>query len=202
MSALVRTTRSERRQLGITFIPFGDDHPGIGSPGQRPPARRCRPRCSSRWRCGCPGQHPPGKIDDGWTSPAPARSSSEAAASPHRRLRDGREIGAAAARQPGPSGGRLIDDPASPANWPTPGSGPRCSRSLEVPHADHRAQGGNPGPAASSMLKTISTELSQALTELPSESPVRADGCTRPHATRPGGPDRRIRAARRRLPQR
>ena len=49
------------------------------------------------------------------------------------------------------------------------------------------AEGGNPGPA-SSMLKIISTELSQALTELTLEAAGPRGRVYQPHGTRPGGP--------------
>ena len=49
------------------------------------------------------------------------------------------------------------------------------------------AEGGNPGPA-SSMLKILSTELSQALTELALEAAGPRGRVYQPHATRPGGP--------------
>jgi alkylation response protein AidB-like acyl-CoA dehydrogenase len=49
------------------------------------------------------------------------------------------------------------------------------------------AEGGNPG-ASSSMLKILSTELSQAITELAMESAGPKGRVYQPHATRPGGP--------------
>jgi len=49
------------------------------------------------------------------------------------------------------------------------------------------AAGGNPG-AKSSMLKVLSTELSQALTELAMEAAGPRGRVYQPHATCPGGP--------------
>jgi alkylation response protein AidB-like acyl-CoA dehydrogenase len=49
------------------------------------------------------------------------------------------------------------------------------------------AGGGHPGPA-SSMLKILTTELSQTLTELAMEAAGPRGRAYQPHATRPGGP--------------
>lgn len=49
------------------------------------------------------------------------------------------------------------------------------------------AEGKNPGPA-SSMLKVLSTELSQTLTELAMEAAGPRARVYQPHATCPGGP--------------
>ena len=97
------------------------------------------------------------------------------------------EIAAAAAAQPGPEGGRLIDDPAFARKLADARIRTEVLEILEFRTLAVVAEGGNPGPA-SSMLKVLATELSQAITELALETAGPRGRVYQPHATVPGGP--------------
>ena len=87
------------------------------------------------------------------------------------------EIAAAAAEQPGPEGGRLIDDPAFARKLADARIRTEVLEILEFRMLAVVSGGGNPGPA-SSMLKVLATELSQASPNWRWRPPVRAAGCT------------------------
>ena len=97
------------------------------------------------------------------------------------------EIATAAADQPGPDGGRLIDDPAFARKLADARIRTEVLEILEYRVLAAVAEGGNPG-TASSMLKVLATELSQTLTELAMEAAGPRGRAYQPHATRPGGP--------------
>ncbi|MGH3584448.1 MAG: acyl-CoA dehydrogenase family protein, partial [Mycobacterium sp.] len=97
------------------------------------------------------------------------------------------EVAAAAATQPGPAGGLLIDDPSFARKLADARIRTEVLEILEYRVLAALAGGGHPG-AASSMLKVISTELSQALTELAMEAAGPRGRAYQPHATCPGGP--------------
>ena len=96
-------------------------------------------------------------------------------------------LAAAATVQPGPGGGALIDDPAFAAKLADARIRTEVLEILEFRTLAAVAAGGNPG-TDSSMLKVISTELSQTITELALEAAGPRGRVYQPHATAPGGP--------------
>jgi len=97
------------------------------------------------------------------------------------------DIATVSAQQPGPGGGRLLDDPAFAHKLAELRIRTEVLEILEYQVLAVVAAGGNPG-AKSSMLKVLSTELSQALTELAMEAAGPRGRVYQPHATCPGGP--------------
>jgi alkylation response protein AidB-like acyl-CoA dehydrogenase len=97
------------------------------------------------------------------------------------------EIATVAADQPGPGGGRLLDDPAFARKLADARIRTEVLEILEYRILAAVAEGKNPG-VASSMLKVLATELSQALTELSMEAAGPRGRVYQPHATCPGGP--------------
>ena len=188
MFALVRTTRSERKQLGITFIllemttPGIEVHPLVMTSGEEVQAQVFFDGVR------VPKANILGKIDDGWTVAKYLLEFERGGSVTAPALQVmAEEIGTAAAQQPGPSGGLLIDDPAFARKLADARIRTEVLEILEFRTLAIVAEGGNPGPA-SSMLKIISTELSQALTELALEAAGARGRVYQPHATRPGGP--------------
>ena len=188
MFALVRTTRSERKQLGITFIllematPGIEVHPLVMTSGEEVQAQVFFDGVR------VPKANILGKIDDGWTVAKYLLEFERGGSVTAPALQVmAEEIGTAAAQQPGPSGGLLIDDPAFARKLADARIRTEVLEILEFRTLTIVAEGGNPGPA-SSMLKILSTELSQALTELALEAAGPRGRVYQPHATRPGGP--------------
>jgi alkylation response protein AidB-like acyl-CoA dehydrogenase len=97
------------------------------------------------------------------------------------------EIATVADEQPGPGGGRLLDDPAFARKLADARIRTEVLEILEYRVLAAVAEGKNPGTAAS-MLKVLATELSQALTELAMEAAGPRGRVYQPHATCPGGP--------------
>lgn len=188
MFALVRTTRSDRKQLGITFIllematPGIEVHPLVMTSGEEVQAQVFFDGVR------VPKSNILGKIDDGWTVAKYLLEFERGGSVTAPALQVmAEEIGTAAAQQAGPSGGRLIDDPAFARKLADARIRTEVLEILEFRTLTIVAQGGNPG-SASSMLKILSTELSQALTELALEAAGARGRVYQPHATRPGGP--------------
>ncbi|HEX5144358.1 MAG TPA: acyl-CoA dehydrogenase family protein [Mycobacterium sp.] len=188
MFALVRTTRSERKQQGITFVlldmtsPGIEIHPLVMTSGEEVQTQVFFDGVR------VPKANVLGKIDDGWTVAKYLLEFERGggATAPALQVLAG-EIATAAAAQPGPTGGRLIDDPAFARKLADARIRTEVLEILEFRTLITVAQGGNPGPA-SSMLKVLSTELSQSLTELAMEAAGPRGRVYQPHATRPGGP--------------
>ena len=188
MFALVRTTRTERKQQGITFILFEMNTPGIEvhplvmTSGEEVQAQVFFDGVR------VPKANILGNIDEGWTVAKYLLEFERGGSVTAPALQVmAEEIGAAAAQQPGPAGGRLIDDPAFARKLADARIRTEVLEILEFRTLAIVAEGGNPGPA-SSMLKIISTELSQALTELTLEAAGPRGRVYQPHGTRPGGP--------------
>lgn len=97
------------------------------------------------------------------------------------------EIAAVAAEQPAPDGGKLIDDPAFARRLADARIRTEVLEILEYRVLATVAEGKNPG-VASSMLKVLATELSQAITELAMEAAGPRGRAYQPHGTCPGGP--------------
>jgi alkylation response protein AidB-like acyl-CoA dehydrogenase len=188
MFALVRTTRSERKQQGITFIlvdmstPGIEVHPLVMTSGEEVQSQVFFDQVR------VPKKNVIGKIDDGWTVAKyllEFERGGGATAPALQVLAD--EVAAAAAEQPGPTGGKLIDHPAFALKLAAARSRTEVLEILEFRTLITVSQGGNPGPA-SSMLKVLSTELSQELTGLALEAAGSRGRVYQPHGTRPGGP--------------
>ena len=188
MFALVRTSRRERKQQGITFVLIDmstagiEIHPLVMTSGEEIQNQVF----FSRVRV--PKANVLGEIDDGWTVAKYLLEFERGggATAPWLQVM-GEDIAAAAAAQPGPTGGRLLDDPAFAHKLADARIRTEVLEILEFRTLAIVAGGKNPGPA-SSMLKVLSTELSQTLTELALEAAGARGRVYQPHVTAPGGP--------------
>ncbi|ANI39055.1 acyl-CoA dehydrogenase family protein [Mycolicibacterium vaccae] len=188
MFALVRTTRSDKKQRGITFVLIDMSTPGVEI---RPLVMTSGEEVQNQVffdEVRVPKGNVIGEIDDGWTVAKYLLEFERGggATAPALQVMV-EEISTAAADQPGPSGGRLIDDPAFARKLAEVGIRTEVLEILEYQVLAVVAEGGNPG-AKSSMLKVLSTELSQAITELAMEAAGPRGRAYQPHATCPGGP--------------
>ena len=186
--ALVRTTRSARKQQGITFVLIDMSTPGIEI---RPLVMTSGEEIQTQIffdSVRVPKSNVIGRIDDGWTVAKYLLEFERGggAAAPALQVM-AESIAAAAKRQPGPAGGALIDDPAFAAKLADARIRTEVLEILEYRVLTTVAAGRNPG-AASSMLKILSTELSQVITELAMEAAGPRGRVYQPHGTRPGGP--------------
>jgi len=188
MFALVRTSKREKKQQGITFLLIDMTSPGIQI---RPLVMTSGEEVQNQVffdEVRVPKSNVLGAIDDGWTVAKYLLEFERGggASSPALQvLAD--EIATVAAEQPGPDGGALLDDPAFARRLADARIRTEVLEILEYRVLATVAQGGNPG-AASSMLKVLSTELSQTLTELAMEAAGPRGRVYQPHATCPGGP--------------
>jgi alkylation response protein AidB-like acyl-CoA dehydrogenase len=188
MFALVRTSRTQKKQQGITFVLIDMTSPGIQI---RPLVMTSGEEIQNQVffdEVRVPKSNVLGQVDDGWTVAKYLLEFERGggAASPALQVMAG-EIAAVAAEQPGPAGGRLLDDPAFARKLADARIRTEVLEILEYRVLAAVAEGKNPG-AASSMLKVLATELSQALTELAMEAAGPRGRVYQPHATRPGGP--------------
>ncbi len=186
--ALVRTTRGARKQQGITFLLIDMTSPGIEI---RPLVMTSGEEIQTQIffdSVRVPKANVIGTIDDGWTVAKYLLEFERGggAMAPGLQVM-AEEIATAAARQPGPGGGTVIEDPAFAAKLADVRIRTEVLEILEYRVLAIVADGKNPG-AASSMLKILSTELSQAITELAMETAGPHSRVYQPHATRPGGP--------------
>ena len=188
MFALVRTTRTDKKQRGITFVLCEMSSPGIDI---RPLVMTSGEQVQNQVffeEVRVPKANVIGEIDDGWTVAKyllEFERGGGAAAPGLQVMAD--EIAAAAAGQPGPCGGRLLDDSAFARKLADVRIRTEVLEILEYQVLAVVAGGGNPG-AKSSMLKVLSTELSQSITELAMEAAGPRARVYQPHATCPGGP--------------
>lgn len=188
MFALVRTSRQERKQQGITFVlidlatPGIEIHPLVMTSGEEVQNQVFFDGVR------VPKSNVIGEIDDGWTVAKYLLEFERGggATAPWLQVM-GEEIATAAAGAPGPAGGRLIDDASFALKLADARIRTEVLEILEFRTLAIVAEGKNPGPA-SSMLKVLSTELSQALTELALEAAGPRGRIYQPHATAPGGP--------------
>ncbi|CAM2841218.1 acyl-CoA dehydrogenase [Mycobacterium intermedium] len=186
--ALVRTSRTQKKQQGITFVLIDMTSPGITI---RPLVMTSGEQIQTQIffdEVRVPKANVLGEIDDGWTVAKYLLEFERGggAVAPGLQVA-AEEIGEAAKNQPGPNGGRLSDDPAFVRKLADARIRAEVLEILEYRVLAAVAQGRNPG-AASSMLKILSTELSQALTELALEAAGPWGRAYQPHATAPGGP--------------
>jgi alkylation response protein AidB-like acyl-CoA dehydrogenase len=188
MFALVRTSRLQRKQQGITFVlidmttPGIEVHPLVMTSGEEIQNQVFFDGVR------VPKANVLGNIDDGWTVAKYLLEFERGggAAAPALQVM-AEEIASAATAQPGPGGSRLIDDPAFARELADVRIRTEVLEILEYRILAAVADGGNPG-SASSMLKILATELSQLLTELALETAGPRGRVYQPHATRPGGP--------------
>ena len=188
MFGLVRTSRTEKKQQGITFVLIDMSTPGIQI---RPLVMTSGEEIQNQVffdEVRVPKSNVLGRIDDGWTVAKYLLEFERGggAASPALQVM-AEEIATVAADQPAPGGGRLIDDPAFAHRLADARIRTEVLEILEYRVLAAVAEGKNPG-AASSMLKVVATELSQSLTELAMEAAGPRGRVYQPHATWPGGP--------------
>jgi alkylation response protein AidB-like acyl-CoA dehydrogenase len=188
MFGLVRTARTAKKQQGITFVLIDMASPGIQI---RPLVMTSGEKIQNQVffdEVLVPKSNVLGQIDDGWTVAKYLLEFERGggAASPALQVM-AEEIATVAADQPGPAGGRLLDDPAFARKLADARIRTEVLEILEYRVLAAIAGGGHPG-AASSMLKVLATELSQALTELAMEAAGPRGRVYQPHATWPGGP--------------
>ncbi|SEH88462.1 Acyl-CoA dehydrogenase [Mycolicibacterium rutilum] len=188
MFALVRTSRTQKKQQGITFVLIDMSSPGIEI---RPLVMTSGEEVQNQVffdEVRVPKKNVLGQIDDGWTVAKYLLEFERGggASSPALQVMAD-EIAAVAAEQPAPAGGRLLDDPAFSRKLADARIRTEVLEILEYRVLAAVAEGRNPG-AASSMLKVLSTELSQAITELAMEAAGPRGRVYQPHATCPGGP--------------
>ncbi|KUI03803.1 acyl-CoA dehydrogenase [Mycolicibacterium acapulense] len=188
MFALVRTSRGQKKQQGITFVLIDMSSPGIEI---RPLVMTSGEEVQNQVffdEVRVPTTNVLGKIDDGWTVAKYLLEFERGggASSPALQVM-AQEIATVAATEPGPGGGRLIDDPAFAHKLADARIRTEVLEILEYRVLATVAEGKNPG-AASSMLKVLATELSQAITEVAMEAAGPRGRVYQPHATCPGGP--------------
>lgn len=188
MFGLVRTSRQEKKQQGITFVLIDMSSPGIEV---RPLVMTSGEQVQNQVffdKVRVPKANVLGKIDDGWTVAKYLLvfERGGGAAAPALQVM-AESLAVAAAEQPGPGGRPLIDDPAFSARLAEARIRTKVLEILEYRTLSAMAAGKNPGPA-SSMLKILATELSQKLTELTLEAAGPRGRVYQPHATQPGGP--------------
>ncbi|KUH82897.1 MULTISPECIES: acyl-CoA dehydrogenase family protein [unclassified Mycobacterium] len=188
MFALVRTSRTQKKQQGITFVLIDMATPGIEI---RPLVMTSGEEVQNQVffdEVRVPKANVLGEIDDGWTVAKYLLEFERGggASSPALQVM-AQEIATVASGEPGPGGGRLIDDPAFTRKLADARIRTEVLEILEYRVLAAVAQGKNPG-AASSMLKVLATELSQAITELAMEAAGPRGRVYQPHATCPGGP--------------
>ncbi|MGU3499531.1 acyl-CoA dehydrogenase family protein [Mycobacterium sp. C31M] len=188
MFALVRTSRTGKKQQGITFILVDMATPGIEI---RPLVMTSGEEVQSQVffdEVRVPKANIIGTIDDGWTVAKYLLEFERGGGATAPALQVmAEDIARVAAGQPAPGGGPLIDDPAFARKLADARIRTEVLEILEYRVLAALAGGGHPG-AASSMLKVISTELSQTLTELAMEAAGPRGRAYQPHATCPGGP--------------
>ncbi|MEE2031186.1 acyl-CoA dehydrogenase family protein [Rhodococcus chondri] len=188
MFALVRTSKTGRKQQGITFLLIDMDAPGIEI---RPLVMTSGEEVQNQVffdGVRVPKANVLGRIDDGWTVAKYLLvfERGGAAAAPALQVM-AENIARAAAEQPGPGGRPFVDDPAFAAKLAEARIRTEVLEILEYRTLAALAAGKDPGPA-SSMLKVLGTELSQTLTQLSLEVAGPRGRVYQPHAAEPGGP--------------
>jgi len=188
MFALVRTSRTGRKQQGITFLLIDMTSPGIEI---RPLVMTSGEEVQNQVffdEVRVPTTNVLGRIDDGWTVAKYLLvfERGGAAAAPALQVMAER-VADAAAHQPGPAGGTLADDPSFSSRLADARIRTEVLEILEYRTLAALSEGRDPGPS-SSMLKILGTELSQRLTQLTLEVAGPRGRAYQPHVTAPGGP--------------
>lgn len=185
---LVRTSKTGRKQQGITFLLIDMRSPGITV---RPLVMTSGEEVQNQVffdAVRVPKANVLGAIDDGW-SVAKYLLEFERGGGAYAPMLQvmADDIANVAASEPGRAGAPLIDDSAFALKLADARIRTRVLEILEYRVLAAVSSGQNPGPAAS-MLKVLGTELSQTLTELALEAAGSRGRAYQPHATRPGGP--------------
>lgn len=188
MFALVRTSRTAKKQQGITFVLIDMTSPGIEI---RPLVMTSGEEIQNQVffdEVRVPKTNVIGEIDNGWTVAKYLLEFERGggAVAPGLQVM-AEEIATAAKSQPGPGGGALADDDAFTRKLADARIRAEVLEILEYQVLAAVAEGRNPG-ASSSMLKILGTELSQELTALALEAAGPRGRIYQPHVTAPGGP--------------
>ncbi|WP_054815507.1 acyl-CoA dehydrogenase family protein [Nocardia arizonensis] len=184
---LVRTSRTGKKQQGITFLLIDMNDPGIEV---RPLVMTSGEEVQNQVffdNVRVPKANVLGRIDDGWTVAKYLLVHERGGALSPMLQVQAQDIATAAVEQTGPDGNPLIDDPAFSARLADARIRTEVLEILEYRTLAAMAQGKDPGPA-SSMLKILGTELSQQITELALIAAGPRGRVYQPHATKPGGP--------------
>ncbi|WP_409435776.1 acyl-CoA dehydrogenase family protein [Mycobacterium sp. SMC-14] len=188
MFALVRTSRTGKKQQGITFLLIDMTSPGIEI---RPLVMTSGEEIQNQVffdEVRVPKTNVIGEIDSGWTVAKYLLEFERGGGAVAPGLQVvAEEVATAAANQPGPGGGKLADDDAFMRKLADARIRAEVLEILEYQVLTAVAQGRNPG-ASSSMLKILGTELSQELTALALEAAGPRGRIYQPHVTAPGGP--------------
>lgn len=185
MFCLVRTSKTGRKQQGITFLLVDMTSPGIEI---RPLVMSSGEEVQNQVffdQVRVPKANVIGQIDDGWTVAKYLLLFERGGAAAPALQVMAESITSAAAEQAGPGGRPLIEDPAFAAKL---ADARIRTKVLEVLEYRTLAAGVDQGGAASSMMKVLATELSQRLTEIWLEAAGPRGRVYQPHATAPGGP--------------
>ncbi|MCX2964787.1 acyl-CoA dehydrogenase family protein [Gordonia aquimaris] len=185
---LVRTSRQERKQQGITFLLIDMNSPGIEvqplvmASGEQVQAQVFFDGVR------VPKRNVLGKVDEGWTVAKYLLifERGGGAAAPALQVM-AENIAAEAAAMTGPSGVPLIEEPAFAAKLADVRVRAKILEVLEYRALAAMSSGGDAGSLAS-MLKILGTELSQKITELDLEAAGVHGRVYQPHAAAPGGP--------------
>ena len=188
MFGLVRTSRTQKKQQGITFVLIDMTSPGIQI---RPLVMTSGEEIQNQVffdEVRVPKSNVLGTIDDGWTVAKYLLEFERGggAASPALQVM-AEEIATVAAEAARPKRRSTARRPAFARKLADARIRTEVLEILEYRVLAAVAEGKNPG-AASSMLKVLATELSQALTELAMEAAGPRGRIYQPHATCPGGP--------------
>lgn len=184
---LVRTSRQGKKQQGITFLLIDMRTPGIDI---RPLVMTSGEQVQNQVffdNVRVPKTNVLGRIDDGWTVAKYLLVHERGGAAAPALQAMAQQIGEAAAGQPGPDGNPLIEDPAFAAKLAEARIRTEVLEVLEIRTLSAISHGRDAAPA-SSMLKILSTELSQQLTELALTAAGPRGRVYQPHVTAPGGP--------------
>lgn len=188
MFALVRTSRTGKKQQGITFLLIDMTSPGIEI---RPLVMTSGEEIQNQVffdEVRVPKANVIGEIDSGWTVAKYLLEFERGGGAVAPGLQVvAEEVATAARNQPGPGGGKLADDDAFMRKLADARIRAEVLEILEYQVLTAVAQGRNPG-ASSSMLKILGTELSQELTALSLEAAGPRGRIYQPHVTAPGGP--------------
>ncbi|WP_228389160.1 acyl-CoA dehydrogenase family protein [Cumulibacter manganitolerans] len=185
---LVRTSRGETKQRGITFVLIDMTSPGIEV---QPLVMSSGERVQNQVffdGVRVPLANVLGEVDDGWSVAKYLLlfERGGSAASPGLKVRAD-AIREQAASQTGPDGGPLSEDPSFVRRLAELEIRIDVLDALERRVLAALTSGADPG-TASSMQKILSTELSQDLTHFALETAGPIGRAYQPHATKPGGP--------------
>jgi alkylation response protein AidB-like acyl-CoA dehydrogenase len=188
MFALVRTSRTPKKQQGITFVLIDMTSPGISI---RPLVMTSGEQIQNQVffdEVRVPKANVVGEIDSGWAVAKYLLEFERGAGAVAPALQVlAEEISQAARGQHGSGHGRHAGDPAFMRKLADARIRAEVLEILEYRVLAAVAESRNPG-ASSSMLKILGTELSQVLTELALEAAGPRGRAYQPHATMPGGP--------------